>query len=299
MLTQKNIGLTESKETKMAYNLDSIKNKIRELNNEKPKGNDKSKNTKNAPKLQYWKPALGMNVVRFLPYDDGNGQPFQEINYYNSKKLSDRRMIAPAQFNLPDPVADLLESLRPQRAKKEVWNIMKELQMKPSYYALVLVRGQEHLGVQVWEMKQEIVKNIYATLTHPDWVEENLFDAETGYDFTVEVTDSGTEFNGYMVKNFVLSPRRKPEPLAKKKEDREKLIASMPNLLEHNKQYVKNEESLKDLIANFLSQFEESDGRETEDGTEINGEAAAAEEEVQAKTKNVKQKIDAAFDFPE
>lgn len=279
----------------MAYNLDSIKNKIRELNNDKAKGSDKSKVNKNAPKLQYWKPALGMNVVRFMPYDDGNGNPLQEVNYYNSKKLSDRRLIAPIQFGLPDPISDLLESLRPQRAKKEVWNIMKELQMKPAYYALVLVRGQEEKGVQVWEMKQDIVKGVYATLTHPDWVEENLFDPETGYDFTVEVTDSGETFNGFAIKNYQLAPRRKPEPLAKKKEDREKLIASMPNLVEYNRQYVKNEESLKDLIANFLSQFEESDGRETEDGTEINGESSETEEIVQEKAKKINKKIDDAF----
>lgn len=277
----------------MAYDIEKIKNKIRQLNNEKPKASESK--SKTAQKLQFWKPALGMNVIRILPYDDGNGQPLQEINYYTSKKLvGDRRIIAPAQFGLPDPVADLLESLKPQRAKKEVWNIMKELNMKPSYYAPVLVRGQEEKGVQIWEMKPDMANKIYATLVHPDWVEENLFDPESGYDFTVEVTDSGTQYNGFMVKNYVISPRRKPEPLAKKKEDREKLVAQVPNLLEHNKQFVKSEEGLKDLIANFLAQFEDADERETEDGTEVNGESVSNDSEVK---ENIKKKIEDAFNF--
>lgn len=280
----------------MAYNINSIQNQLNKLNNVKGNRTNDNSKSKNTIKLQYWKPSLGMNIVRFLPYDDGNGQPFQEINYYTSKKLTDRRIIAPIQFGMPDPIADLLESLRPQRAKKEVWNIMKELQMKPSYYVPVLVRGQEEKGVQIWEMKPEIVKGIYATLTHPDWVDENLFDPETGYDFTVEVSDSGTQFNGFMVKNYVISPRRKPEPLAKRKEDREKLVSMIPNLLEYNKQYVKNEESLKDLISNFLSQFEEADERETEDGTEINGNSIS-EETTEESTKVVKKKIEDAFNF--
>jgi hypothetical protein len=271
----------------MAYDLNKLKNKINQLNGEKPG----KTNNKNAPKLTFWKPQMGMNVVRILPYDDGNGQPFQEISYYNSKKLSERRLVAPSQFGLADPIADLLESLRPQRAKKEVWNIMKELQMKPTYYAPVLVRGQEEKGVQVWEMKAEIVKSIYATLTHPDWVDENLFDVEKGYDLTVEVSDSGKEFNGYAIKNYKIDPRRKPEPLAKSKADRDKLVASVPNFLEHNKQYVKNEESLKDLVANFLAQFEEKDEREGVDGTEIGGG------ETETTSEETRSKIDKAFDF--
>lgn len=274
----------------MTYNINAIKDRLKHLNNEK-KTSDK-KNTKDAPKLQFWKPAMGLNVVRFLPYDDGNGQPFQEINYYNSKKLSERRVIAPVQFGMPDPVADLLESLRPERAKKEVWNIMKELQMKPTYYAPVIVRGQEDRGVQIWEMNPTIVKSIYATLTHPDWVDEDLFHPENGYDFTVEVTDSGKKFNDFMVKAYTINPRRKPEPLAKNKSDREKLIASTPNLLEHNKQYVKSEESLKDLIANFLALIDSPSGTPSEDGLEVTSTV-----EVGEKATAVKSKIDEAFSF--
>lgn len=271
------------------YNLDKLKNTVDKLNNVKPKSN--SKYDKNAPKLQFWKPAMGLNVVRFLPYDDGNGQPFQEINYYNSKKLSDRRIVAPAQFGLPDPIAELLESLRPERAKKEVWNIMKELQMKPTYYVPVLVRNQEDKGVQIWEMNPTIVKNIVSILVHPDWADENLFDAEKGYDFTVEVSDSGKTFNEYAVKAYVIAPRRKPEPLLKKKEERDALIATIPNLLEHNKQFVKNEDSLKDLIQNFLSIID-SPGPSSEEGLETT--AAVVESET---TTAAKSKIDEAFSF--
>jgi hypothetical protein len=273
----------------MTYNINAIKDRLKNLNNEKPKSDKK---TKDAPKLQFWKPAMGLNVVRFLPYDDGNGQPFQEINYYNSKKLSDRRIVAPVQFGLPDPVHELLESLRPQRAKKEVWEVMKELQMKPTYYAPVLVRGQEEKGVQIWEMNPTIVKSIYATLTHPDWVDEDLFHAENGYDFTVEVTDSGKKFNDFVVKSYTINPRRKPEPLAKNKSDREKLVASIPNLLEHNKQYVKNEESLKDLIANFLALIDGGNATSTEEGLEVTSTV-----KVEEKTSATKSKIDEAFAF--
>jgi hypothetical protein len=57
----------------MSYNLDAIKAKINQLS-----GNRASAGSKNTEKtkVNWWKPQLGQHDIRFLPYQDRNGQPF-------------------------------------------------------------------------------------------------------------------------------------------------------------------------------------------------------------------------------
>ena len=115
-----------------------------------------------------------------------------------------------------------------------------------------------------------------------------MFDPKEGYDFTVTAVDSGKLFNGYAVKELSLEVRRKPSPLAKTQVERDAIIAAIPNLLEHFKQYTPNEEKLNDMIANFLSGEENST---SEEGKEVTTSKTKDETVSQAKSK-----IDSAFD---
>jgi len=265
----------------MTYDINAIKRKIAELS-----AKNQKRQSGKSEKLNYFKPKMGSQEVRFLPYDDGAGQPFQQIDYYDSKQLSDRRTPAPRQWGLPDPVADLHEELEKDRANDATWKLMKELRIKESHYAPVFVRGQEDKGVQVWELNQTVLNQIYSTLAHPDYEDENMFDAEKGYDFTITCTDSGktTFFNGkeYPVKNYDVQPRRKPSPLLENEEERNALVESIPDLNAHFKRWVYGEDKLKGMIVNFLSAGQTSaeetgseESLEVADQTEVEEQAAS------------------------
>lgn len=264
----------------MSYNLDAIRKKVNQLSR-----SDKSNEEK--IKLQYWKPVMGENVVRFLPYEHAEGQPFQEIAFYNSKKLNDKRIVAPCQFDLEDPVNDLMTDLRKERQPNEVWQIMKELRMRSSFYAPVLVRGEEEKGVQVWEMSQKVVQTIYEILVNEDYADENLFDIQEGYDFTVTARDSGKTFNGHPVKDITIVPKRKPTPALKTKKACDELVNSIPSIAEVFKSYTMSSERLGTLLNNMLNP-DDSD----EEGTEVTTAPTANEQEETATSK-----IDEAFNF--
>jgi hypothetical protein len=278
----------------MTYDINAIKNKIAQLSrpaNGKTNGKGKrSFKSDEENRLTYFKPGIGSVDVRFLPYDDGNGQPFQQVDYYDNKSLWPRRVVAPVQFGLPDPVATLLEDLSKDRQNDSTWRLMRSLRLKESHYAPILVRGKESLGVQVWEINTNILNQVYAILSHPDYADEYLFDPEKGYDFTVTASDSGKVFNSpdgkdYMVKLYDIQPRRKASALLPTAKEREALVAKIPNLADHFKKYVMGEEKLKEAVINML-QAKSEDGVNTKPPTE---------EESSEKLDEATSKIDEAF----
>lgn len=273
----------------MSYDINAIKKKIAALAEQNAR-RDASRSKGQREKLTYFKPKMGSQEVRFLPYDDGSGQPFQQIDYYDCKALTPRRICTPSQWSLPDPVADLIEELQKDRSNDATWNILKQLRVKESNYALVYVRGQEDKGVQVWELNQTVLNQVYSVLAHPDYATDDMFDPKDGFDFTITCSDSGKtiEFNDnvYKVKNYDVQPRRKPSPLAKTKAERDEIIASMPDLNAFHKQFVMSEEKLTEAVTNFLSQGTGSPHTE---------EAVEAKSDPTAEETAASSKIDDAF----
>ena len=247
----------------MSYDIEAIKKRIADLSKQNQRG---GAGNSNATKLTYFKPKLGANELRFLPYNDGSGQPFQQIDYYDCKELTERRTPTPKQWSLPDPVADLVTELEKNRSNDATWQMMRKLRVKEANYAPVFVRGQEDKGVQIWELNQTVLTQIYSILAHPDFCDENLFDAKNGYDFTITCTDSGktTVMNGktFTVKNYDVQPRRKSSPLMPTEKERAAIVASIPDLNANFKQFVLNEEKLKIAVTNFLSAGMESEHTE-------------------------------------
>jgi len=229
------------------YNLDAIKKKIEDLT-----GGPKSTNTVERPKLKWFKPEMGEYSIRFLPYQDSNGQPFQEISYYDNKLLSDKRFVAPMQFGLEDPIFDLINELRKDRSK-ETWKVIGSLRARERYYAPLIVRGKEDEGVQIWEFNSKILKDIYSVLANPDYAEEDMMDPENGFDFLVKVTDSGKKWNKFVVKDFDIQARRKSSPLLATKKARDELLATIPNLEQYFKSLAWGPDRLTQIVENFLA----------------------------------------------
>lgn len=243
----------------MSYNLDAIKRKIEDLSGgPKPSGAKKV----DRPKLKWFKPVIGEYNIRFLPYADAQGQPFQEVSYYDNKALNEYRFVAPAQFGLEDPIFDLLNELRKDKSK-ETWRVMNSLRPKERFYAPILVRGEEDEGVQIWEMNSKVLKDIYSVLASPDYVDENMMDPDNGYDFTLKVTDSGKKWNNFAIKEFTVLPRKNPSPLLTNKKARTDLVQSIPNLEEYFRSMVWGTDRLNQLVENFLAAKDSAPAEET------------------------------------
>jgi len=285
----------------MAYDLESIKNKISQLssNGRNFGGKDKKGGFEKAKRLTYFKPPVGETTdVRFMPYDDGNGQPIHEVSYYDSRKLTPRRIVAPAQWGKPDPISDLYLSLSKERQSPAVFKLMKELKQKPSWYALVLVRGQEDKGIQVWELNKNQVMSIYGLLAHPDYAEENLMDPETGYDISINVTKVGeVEVGNKMFdkKRYDFAVRRKPSALAKTKVERDKLVAQLFNVGEYFGQFCMNEDKLKDIVTSFLTELDGPTTTGDESSVVGSDSDSDGEDDIDFSSKDAEDKISNAF----
>lgn len=286
----------------MTYNLNAIKSKIEQLSGAKKGGGTGQGGQKQ--KINWFKPGLGQHNIRFLPYTDANGQPFQEVAYYDSKLLAEMRFVAPSQFGLKDPVLELLTELKKDRSK-EAWTLWKNLQPKERYYAPILVRGEEQKGVQIWELNSRLVRDIYGVLAHPDYKDENLMDAEKGYDFTVMVSPTDKTFNGNAVKEIKLQPRRKPSPLSENDAEKEKILAGIPNLEAYFKAQVKSEEAMSSILENFMHSSTDGVEHVSDEDSQPAGDkasdaapagASAESAPASAKVKKARKSIDDAFD---
>lgn len=236
-----------------SYNIDSIKAELEAKLQPKAAATN---NTSGGSKITYWKPTMGEHDIRFLPYKDLNGQPFEKLSFY--EKIADRRVLAPSSFGLPDPISEMFATRRVDK-DKEAWQITKNLKAKERYFAVIVVRGEEEKGPQVWEFSENMKTEIYKTLAHKDNVDEDMFHPETGYDFTVSVTpemENGKPrmFNGYPVKNISLTPRKKPSKLGTAKEI-EAFLKAMPNIREVFTAQVKKPEELLVIAENYVRSF--------------------------------------------
>lgn len=260
----------------MSYDIEALKKKIAQLQNQK--GGD-SKDNKSKQQLVWFKPQVNKQYdVRFLTLMDEKGEPlnspFYEIGYYDNPELTKTRFISPSSFGKPDPIRELVMDMAKDRSK-ESWLQRKKLTPKERYYSAIIVRGgtSDCSGetkpvpeetVMVWELSPKLTKDIYAILVHPDYVEEDLFSTDNGYDFTVSVNPTDKLFNGFPVKEIKLQPRRKSSPLASKKSVLDKILTQRPNFHEYFVGQVFDEEKIEEILQNFLMGKDEGN-----DGIEV------------------------------
>lgn len=245
------------------YNLDAIKEKLNSLTSVKKAAGTSGEQK---AKINWWKPEIGTHEVRFLPILDKEGnrhsQPFYEVAYYDNKDLSEKRFVSPSQFGQPDPLKSMAMELAKDRSK-EAWMVRKKLTPKERYYAPIVVRGEgnEEKGLQLWELSPKLCKDIYTLLVSPDYQDEDLFSTDNGYDFTVTVSPTDKTFNGYVVKEIKLLPRRKSSKLFPKKDQVEAVMKQMPDFDAFFRSQVKSEDEMNAIKDNFLTlQMAEASG---------------------------------------
>ena len=154
----------------MGIDFDAIRNKLERLS-----GNNRSRSV-------MWRPTEGEeHTVRLLSFSDNDGQPFKELwFYYNIGK--ERGLLAPYQFDSPDPIQELITKLR-EEGTKESYELAKKLYPKMRTYAPVIVRGEEDKGVQLWGFGKIVYQSLLGLMLDEDY--GDITDPTTGRDIKV------------------------------------------------------------------------------------------------------------------
>jgi hypothetical protein len=129
-------------------NLDAIKKKLESMQSKPSSGGGSTNQTKR------FKPQIGKQTVRVVPFKYNKEFPFTEMKFYYG--IGSKKVIAsPLNWGEKDPIAEFAKQLRGTN-DKENWRLAKKLDPKTRVFAPVIVRGEESEGVQMWEFGKEI-----------------------------------------------------------------------------------------------------------------------------------------------
>lgn len=221
----------------MALDLSQVKNKLASMA-PKPKFEkiDYSK--------IYWKPKVGKQVIRIVPSAfNENKWPFKEIFlHYNIGKGP---IMALTNWNELDPIVEFANKLR-KSSDKDDWTLATKLSPKLRIIIPVIVRGEEHLGVRLWEVGNTIYKQLLSIADDEDY--GDYTDLTSGRDFTVEGTKDVMQGREYVKVALLIKP--KISELSKDAAEVEKWLSEQPDIMSVYRKY--DFETLKGMLQKYL-----------------------------------------------
>jgi len=195
----------------MAIDFDAIRRKLDQLS-----GNNRKRD-------QLWRPSEGETAtVRLVAFPDNEGQPFKERWFYYNIG-NNPGLLSPYQFNQPDPIQELINSLR-EDGKKESYELAKKLYPKMRTYALVLVRGEEDKGLRIWSFGKMVYQSLLNIMLDEDY--GDITDPTTGRDIKVQCTKQP----GRKWATTEVIPRGSPSKLCGSAKEVKALVSEIPDL---------------------------------------------------------------------
>ena len=152
-----------------------------------------SKSNNNRDKVDYekvfWMPPMGKSKIRIVPSVFDPAMPFSELKFhYNVGKYP---MLALSNFGKQDPVEEFVTELR-KTSDRDNWSLAGKLTPRSRFFAPVVVRGEEDMGVRIWGFSQTIFKALLSMAEDEDV--GDYTDTINGFDMNVEVTQ-GNPYN--------------------------------------------------------------------------------------------------------
>jgi hypothetical protein len=176
-------------------------------------------------------------------------------------------MISPSTFGENDPIALFAAKLRSEY-NKENYMLAKKLDPKVRIFVPVIVRGEEDMGVRLWQFG----KQVYEELLSLAMDEEigDYTDIVNGRDINVETV--GPESTGTPYNKSSVRVKLKTSPLSEDKNQVEKWMSEQPNPVDSFKKYSFAE--MKSALEKWLSPEDE-----VEEGDIISGTNDSFEDE--------------------
>jgi hypothetical protein len=191
-----------------------------------------------------WRPEEGEeHTVRLLSFPDNDGQPFKERWFYYNIG-NNPGLLAPKQFSEPDPIQELINTLRDD-SSKESYELAKKLYPKMRCYAPVIVRGEEDKGVRLWSFGKTVYQSLLNIMLDEDY--GDITDPIDGRD--VKVTCNKPP--GRMWATTNVRPRGKATVLSSDASQVQEWASAIPSL---DELYTcKSYEELEKIVNDWLS----------------------------------------------
>ena len=201
-------------------NIDAIKRKLEAMQN--PQSFKKS-DVKYPDKF---KPTVGKQTVRVVPFKFNKENPFTELKFYYN--IGSKKVIAsPLNWGEKDPIAEFAKQLRGTN-DKENWKLAKKLDPKVRIQVPVVVRGAEEDGIKMWEFGKEIYE-AFLQLAADEEVGD-FTDIMVGRD--IKLTTVGPESTGTAYNKTTISVAIKTSPLYDDDAVVERLLEEQTNPLD-------------------------------------------------------------------
>ena len=197
-----------------------------------------------------WKPTEGEeHIVRLLSFPDNDGQPFKELWFYYGIG-NNRGLLAPYQFQNPDPIQELITKLRDE-GSKESYELAKKLYPKMRTYAPVIVRGEEDKGVQIWGFGKTVYQTLLGLMLDEDY--GDITDPTSGRDIKVTcVKQPGRKWAMTEVR-----PRGRQSELSDSGDQAKTWLDNIPNLDDIYQE--KTYDELSKIVNDWINGDESSD----------------------------------------
>lgn len=264
-------------------NLDAIKKKLESMNKTSNGSNNNSSNVKR------FKPSVGKQTVRVVPFKFNKEYPFTEMKFYYG--IGSRKVIAsPLNWKEKDPIAEFAKQLRGTN-DKENWRLAKKLDPKTRIFAPVIVRGEENEGVQLWEFGKEIYEAFLQMAA--DEEVGDFTDIMTGRD--IKLNTVGPDATGTPYNRTTISPSMKVTPLSSDKATVEKFLNEQDNPLDMYKPLPFD--TIKQALQEWLNPEEEEGDIVSEEPQGFDDEVAEKKSNYSLSTKaNTKKSKSEQFD---
>lgn len=174
-------------------------------------------------KQLFWKPSVGKQTIRVVPFKYNKDNPFTEMKFYygiGSKKV----MASPANWGEKDPIIEFAKQLR-QSNDKDNWRLAKKLDAKTRIFAPVIVRGEEAEGVKLWQFGKEIYE-AFLQLAADEEVGD-FTDILNGRD--IKLNTVGPESTGTPYNRTTIGPSMKTSALSDDAGQSEKWLEDQPD----------------------------------------------------------------------
>lgn len=230
----------------MAIDLAAIRKKLGQLSGQ------------NSKKNVMWRPEEGSETtIRLLAYPNNDGQPFKEMMFYYNIG-NNPGLLAPYQFDKPDPIQELITKLRDE-GSKESYELAKKLYPKMRCYAPVVVRGEEDKGVRLWAFGKTVYQTLLNYMLDEDY--GDITDPHEGRDVRVNCQKNP----GQQWATTDVRPRGKDSPLS---EDSSKSKQWLDNIPDVNDLFeLKSYEELERIINEWLNDDEDTKQETTRGGS--------------------------------
>ena len=256
----------------MAIDLEAIRKKIAQLNG-----------VKNS-RVQLWKPPVGEHRIRVLPWPDATSeQPFKELFfYYLGKRMP---ILAPFQFNKPDPIHDFIKSLYASRTDE---NRELAYKLKPAMraYVPIIDRANEKQGPIVWAFGKKPYQRMLGFYVDPDV--GDFTDPQEGLDLKVDVIP-GTGFSKTLIGS--IDAARKQSVLHSDPDTMKKWLDSIPSI--GDMYPIKSADEIKSELEAYLAGDEGEGPRDNQGETTKGADAPPDElEKIASELKSKKPPVD-------